>query len=251
MKLNNVHNIKGFTLVELLASVVVIGVTASLLLPALHTAKRKTKDVVCLSNQRNNAVNYQIAFTDVYPDYNARGNTQDALELHQRIMQTCSGKIIPDPDFKDVGLYIAQGMTCPYALGTGNKRALFQVVSDPNSSSKKRYLTMTYPSVFDHLEARRENEEGESLPAVFDLFNENLEYPGYTQVLKEMFPALKSPERSLPSFNNNILHPHKKETGSYMTFRDYSQRWVTRKEWQKMFQIVNVREVGQNQDTTE
>jgi prepilin-type N-terminal cleavage/methylation domain-containing protein/prepilin-type processing-associated H-X9-DG protein len=54
----------AFTLVELLVVIAVIAILASLLLPALSRAKEKGKGVQCLTNERQIALSYRLAFDE-------------------------------------------------------------------------------------------------------------------------------------------------------------------------------------------
>ncbi len=60
---------RAFTLIELLFVVAIIMILASLLLPALRTAREKGKQIACLSNQKNLflATNYYSEDNQVYP----------------------------------------------------------------------------------------------------------------------------------------------------------------------------------------
>jgi prepilin-type N-terminal cleavage/methylation domain-containing protein/prepilin-type processing-associated H-X9-DG protein len=51
----------GFTLIELLVVIAIIAVLAALLLPALSRAKRKSRSIVCLNNEKQINLAYSIA----------------------------------------------------------------------------------------------------------------------------------------------------------------------------------------------
>jgi prepilin-type N-terminal cleavage/methylation domain-containing protein/prepilin-type processing-associated H-X9-DG protein len=68
---------KGFTLIELLVVIAIIGILASMLLPALSSARDKAKGVNCLSNRKQLALGWLLYADDNTDRMVLNGNSWD------------------------------------------------------------------------------------------------------------------------------------------------------------------------------
>lgn len=118
----------AFTLIELLVVVAIIAILASLLLPALASAKEKSRTVKCMSNARQTglaALMYASENSDYIPIHPSQGNwlwdlnrlTADALTASgsKRAILYCPGLAA---SVKDIDLFWENGG------GNGNRRII-------------------------------------------------------------------------------------------------------------------------------
>ncbi|EDM25385.1 hypothetical protein LNTAR_22105 [Lentisphaera araneosa HTCC2155] len=107
-------NKNKFTLIELLVVVSIIGILASLLLPALSSARDKSKLAVCKSNMRQIQVAYQMYFDDndgYYPTDSPQMSWDDRLNGYD-------GRNVPLSDLNSAwplekSLYNSEIYACP------------------------------------------------------------------------------------------------------------------------------------------
>ena len=80
-------NQSGFTLVELMVVIAIIGVLASMLLPALSKAKAKANRVKCLHNMKHGAAMALMAYADesegLYPWHDPATNNEMRAKGYQ------------------------------------------------------------------------------------------------------------------------------------------------------------------------
>lgn len=118
------HLRRAFTLVELLVTIAVIAILVALLLPALHSAKRKAVKTQCLSNQKQVGLALQL-FLDDHNDQLPPGDT-NSLFLTELPIYAEGGEFN-----RHLGYHLSPYVPLPRAETLAGKTNLIQIMLCP------------------------------------------------------------------------------------------------------------------------
>ena len=124
----------GFTLIELLVVIAIIAILASMLLPAMGKAKQKAQGILCLSNNRQLGIAWQM-----YPGDNAE---KLVLNYGNNPISWVPGWMTGAPGNPDNTntLYMSRGPLAPYLKDVG-------IYKCPGDRSAAAFGSRTYPRV--------------------------------------------------------------------------------------------------------
>src|ERR1043166_6036469 len=112
--------VSAFTLVELLVVIGVIGILASLLLPALVQVKRKAQRVQCVSNLHQHGLALHVLPSEYHSYPTGRGTNSDGAPgwfWAEQLERVALGVPNPPADFYYKGVWI-----CPSKIGRASCR---------------------------------------------------------------------------------------------------------------------------------
>ena len=124
MSTSSTRGIRGtaaFTLIELLTVIAIIGILASMISPVLSQAKRRTRDVQCLNNLRQQGIAYKVYMDDFQGRFPPGGvvEWEPSIQRYRGKPLDCAmGGINPRPGY--FAFYFPQVTNRPLARYQGN-----------------------------------------------------------------------------------------------------------------------------------
>lgn len=190
----------AFTLMELLVVIAVIAILAALLLPALSRAKARARKVVCLSNQKQLAVTWQIYSGDQAERFVWNGNATTVVNGrrlwvmgsgHNFTAALTDSRYLIDPTLTAFGDYLkaAAVYKCPADESTvlvgGQKLAKIRsyAMNYYLGPAESGYLTPGYR--YYHKMAQLLPAQPSRIFLFQDVLPENLCFPGFVVFMSE------------------------------------------------------------------